>query len=144
VIAVDANILIYVFEGNQEFGKTSLQLLKTIEQTKLNGLTSELAYAEICSFPEMSDKNAEQAKHFIEQVDLEIYEITKDILINSATIRRKKGIKLPDAIYLATAISAGATHFVTNDKSLLSKKVEGLSIVPLLEWQSNLKKIIKF
>jgi predicted nucleic acid-binding protein len=36
----------------------------------------------------------------------------------AAQLRARHNLRTPDAIQLATSISAGATHFVTNDNTL--------------------------
>ena len=46
---------------------------------------------------------------------LETYDITPSIAELSAQLRSQYTLRTPDAIQIATAIHAGATHFITND-----------------------------
>lgn len=46
------------------------------------------------------------------------YDVSPEIAQNAAEIRAEHGIHTPDAIQLATAVHAGATFFLTNDRNL--------------------------
>ena len=56
----------------------------------------------------------------------EILEKTKEIM--------KLGIRTKDATHLACAISAEASFFITTDKKLLNKSVDGIAIVNPMEF----------
>jgi predicted nucleic acid-binding protein len=50
-----------------------------------------------------------------------------------AAIRRDRRLKAPDAIQLASAASAGADLFVTNDARLQGKHVPGIQFIVSLD-----------
>ena len=52
-----------------------------------------------------------------------------DIAAQAAAIRAATGLKLPDAIHLATAIVSGAAAFLTNDSALA---IRGNATIPVL------------
>lgn len=56
-----------------------------------------------------------------------VVEMTKQIAMLSAKIRAQYNVRTPDSIQLATAISSGASEFITADRRL-PKKVEDLII----------------
>ena len=54
---------------------------------------------------------------------------TRELWEDAARIRADTGLKTPDALHAATALSAGCTLFITNDTDF--RRVEGLPIVVL-------------
>ena len=54
---------------------------------------------------------------------------TRELWEDAARIRADTGLKTPDALHAATALSAGCALFVTNDTDF--RRVEGLPIVVL-------------
>jgi len=63
--------------------------------------------------------------------DVQLIPISLSILEKAAHLRATTGLKSPDAIHAATALSSGSTVFVTNEKSF--KRVPGLTVVVLSE-----------
>lgn len=55
---------------------------------------------------------------------LKVKSVSRNILINSAGTRNKLGLKLPDAIHMATSIDQECKTFITNDRKL--KAPEGM------------------
>ena len=49
---------------------------------------------------------------------LKVIPFAPDLAADVAVIRGMRSIQLPDAIHMATARAAGATAFITNDRSL--------------------------
>jgi predicted nucleic acid-binding protein len=47
-----------------------------------------------------------------------IVDISRDHLRAAAQLRAASGVKVPDALQLATALAGGCTAFVTNDRDL--------------------------
>ena len=54
---------------------------------------------------------------------------TRELWEDAARIRADTGLKTPDALHAATALSAGCTLFVTNDTDF--RRVQGLPVVVL-------------
>ena len=54
---------------------------------------------------------------------------TRELWEDAARIRADTGLKTPDALHAATALSIGCTLFITNDTDF--RRVEGLPIVVL-------------
>ncbi|HEV2352656.1 MAG TPA: PIN domain-containing protein, partial [Puia sp.] len=65
-------------------------------------------------------------------------DVTTEIADKAAELSTKAGDKLKniDSIHLATALSANADTFWTNDHELASVKVEGLEIKSLRKYSS--------
>ncbi len=50
---------------------------------------------------------------------LQIVPVSSDILDMAAQLRaRRNGLKLPDAIHIASALAVGTTHFLTEDRDI--------------------------
>ena len=73
---------------------------------------SAITEIEILSFPALEANDEHQIKLFIN--DINLVELTRDIKQQTIILRRKKRLKLPDAIICATAISTNAI-LVTDD-----------------------------
>jgi predicted nucleic acid-binding protein len=56
-------------------------------------------------------------------------ELTRDQLRAAAQLRAASGAKMPDALQIVAAISAGCRTFVTNDRRM--PEVSGLRVVQL-------------
>jgi predicted nucleic acid-binding protein len=46
--------------------------------------------------------------------------IDRSILVDAAHYRARLGIKLPDAIHVATAVAAGCEIFLSNDRKIIT------------------------
>jgi len=52
-----------------------------------------------------------------------------DDIFHKAESITKKGIKIKDALHIACAIFANADYFITTDKKLLNKTIQGITIL---------------
>ena len=62
---------------------------------------------------------------------LRVHPVTREVLMGAARIRALSGHRLPDAIHLATAKTAGSGVFLTNDRRIAA--VDDLDVVQLSE-----------
>jgi predicted nucleic acid-binding protein len=89
----------------------------------LSIVTSELALAEVLVMP-MRTGNAALVNHYIEAVSsreyLDVVPVNRDIIIGSARLRSASAVRLPDAIHVATALAAGCSVFLSEDKRIPS------------------------
>lgn len=118
-VALDSNIFIYYFEANPEFGPTSKKLVDSLSAKNITGVTSIISLLELLSKKGLPKNIARQLEEdFFEIPNLTVSELTREITVATAGIRRKYGFRLSDSIQLATAKLNKAQAFVTNDRRL--------------------------
>ena len=132
----DTNIFIYAIDGHEEYSELLQAIFAYISNNKILVITSELTLAE-CLVKPMKDGNHEAVKQFSNHIKtnefLKVKSVSRKILISSADARNKLGLKLPDAIHMATAIEQKCKTFITNDQKLKApENMERIYIKDLL------------
>ncbi len=126
--AFDANVLIYFLGHSTEFGSLAGDAIES--SLKRGGVVfSTIAIAEYLSHP-ISNESA--LRDFLTLTDC--VPVSELVAVKAADIRKShNGIRLPDALHLATALVSGAATFITHDNQLLKLgQVENLVIKPLV------------
>jgi predicted nucleic acid-binding protein len=132
-VYLDSNVFINAYETKLSQGHHAWLILTAIEDGELIGVTSELTLAEVLVKP-IEQRNYELAEHYQEIIapagGFEVSAINRSILIEAASLRAvSKGLRLPDAIHVATARLNACTHFLSDDRRLSA--APGLAIVQL-------------
>lgn len=131
-IYFDTNVFIYALEGHEEYKTVLAQIFTQVAEENLSTITSEISLAE-CLVKPVKDNNeaaiAAYKKHIASNSLLNVISIDRNILIESASLRCELGLKLPDAIHMATAVAKDCKTFITNDRKL--KTPEGMQQVYL-------------
>ena len=119
VIGLDTSPFIYHLETHPRYGPVAATLFAWLERRGASAVTSTITMTELLVHP--------YRKNDIDRVN-SIYaatstypnllwlETTLAIADEAARLRAAYGLRTPDAIQIATAMSAGATGFVGNDK----------------------------
>jgi predicted nucleic acid-binding protein len=105
-IMIDTNIVIYFLEGNEVLEGISREVFSVIERGEAKGFISVISVAEIlvkpmklCNSPLVDKINS-----FLNTFpNLYIHGIDKSIAIEAANIRAATGLKMPDALIIASA-----------------------------------------
>jgi len=130
----DANVAIYRFEGIEPYASASEPLWEALQNQSLPIITSELTLLEVLVKPMREGNTSLLAvfrKMLLDTQGLQCLIIDRKVLELAAQIRAKCRLKTADAIHAATALRAGASLFLTNDKEF--RRVPGLSVVILAE-----------
>jgi predicted nucleic acid-binding protein len=129
----DTNLFIYLWEDYGTLSQSVAELRAKMLRRGDQLLTSTLTLAEILVKPTDAG-DAELCRKYEEAISSVALLIPLDVKVARiyAAIRRDRLLKAPDIIQLASAASAAADLFVTNDARLQGKHVPGIQfIVPL-------------
>lgn len=121
-IYLDTNALIGILERAENLDEAQDRLVGEINDGGLEAVTSELALAE-CLVKPIADRDETMIRNYMwllatDSKFLRVIPVTRDVILEAARVRAASGIKLPDAIHLATAKIAACQAFVSNDKRL--------------------------
>jgi predicted nucleic acid-binding protein len=122
-IALDTNVLIYFFEGAEPWASKAEKILNAIMKGKDEGIISTITIAEVLTgFYLAGDTvRAAKAKRLLGDWTLngfKIVPVTFEIADLAASLRAKRGGRLPDALIAATAINQSANLIYSQDKDL--------------------------
>ncbi len=126
---LDTNFFIYVLEEVEPWAEVAGSILIALQQGECEAVTSELSLAE-CLVKPMELGRKEIADVYLEflrdRPSLVIVPVSREILIEAASLRGLSRIKLRDAIHGATALQGGCTSFLTHDDRL---KIPGIRMI---------------
>ncbi len=131
-LALDSNIFIYHFEEHPEYIAHTSQIFQELINASAHGLTSTISLIETLSYPAPPDLLMKIKERFKILPNLTIFDVTEEIAIEAAKIRRTYGFRLPDSVQLATAVTKKANTFITNDTRL--KKFKEIKVALLEEF----------
>jgi len=118
---LDTNVVISVVEAAGRLAETQTRFIAGIDGASIEALTSELTLAE-CLVKPFADKNAAAVEAYLlflnGRRNLPVVPINRHILTVAARLRTELGVKLPDAIHIATAEAAECGVFLTNDRGI--------------------------
>ncbi|MFQ6064322.1 MAG: type II toxin-antitoxin system VapC family toxin [Candidatus Bathyarchaeia archaeon] len=130
IIGIDTVAFIYHLEENHMYLPFTNVLFEMVENGIIKGVTSVITVMEILVKPKKErNEQAIQEYKFILQTfpNLKIKPIDFHTAEKAAELRAKYGIKPPNAIHLAAALTERANAFVTNDEKL--KQVEEIETI---------------
>lgn len=128
---LDANIIIYRVEAVEPFNQQVLTIVQELVACYPNAgiAVSRLSMMECLVKPlrDQNDVDIERYRGFFSSAGLQIVEIGSLILEAATLLRARHGLRTPDAIQAASAMSLkGPVTFLTGDKQF--SKVPGLKV----------------
>ena len=120
-VYLDTNLIVYAVEGFDEHRAFLEGLFRLIDAGQTTAVTSELTLAEALVRPLEAghDDVIKLYDNLLQNSErLGFLPIDRSILLEAARYRAELGIKLPDAIHVATAIAGNCDVFLTNDKRI--------------------------
>jgi predicted nucleic acid-binding protein len=135
VVGLDTNCLVYFLEHSDPGRAAYLEthVFEPMSRGAVKGVTSSLTLAELLvpMYRAHAPGDAAAFRAGPEALDgLSMLPVTDDVADLSAEIRGQTGLKLADAVQVATARLAGASALLTNDRRLDRPGV-GIAVVVL-------------
>lgn len=126
-VFLDANVLIYLIEGNSPQAGQAKSFVAACEQRGDLLMTSSLAVGEVLVKPlQAGDLDLlRQYQTFFESPQIKVIQFTQECTIVFARLRGI-GVKAPDAIHLSCASTSKVDVFATNDQRLAKLIVPGI------------------
>lgn len=120
VIYADANVVIRLIEGDALTRAPLEARLLPLRGTGRFLLTSRLTRLECRVKPLRTGDLAVVRLYdaFFSGAEIQLLELTSDVVEKATDLRATLNLKTPDALHLASAILAGASAFLTGDRSL--------------------------
>jgi len=130
----DTNLFIYFLEGNDEMSLSTKQLRRNMLARRDHLLTSTFTLGEILVKPLQAGDSARcgEYENVIGSVAL-LLPFDAKAAWKYAAIRRDRSVRAPDAVQLACAATANVDLFVTNDRRLQGKQVDGIQFIVALD-----------
>ncbi len=125
--AFDADVLIYAADRDNELGA---QVRPLLEQSDGGRIGSVLLLLEVLAKPMRRDPDAPETRalvRVISRVDLRPVDAPTARLALSLAV--SYGLRAADAVHLATAVTAGADRFVTNNRKDFPRTVSEIDVV---------------
>ena len=121
LIGLDTSIFIYHLEGNQAYYRITREILGLIESGKCQGVISTVTIMEL-TVQAWRQNRQDIAMHYeallVNFPNLILKDVTRNVARGAARLRAKYNIRPADALLVATALTWGATIWVTNDVKL--------------------------
>lgn len=133
-VYIDANVAIYSVEKIEPYWTLLRPLWVTAQTGRFIIVSSELLFFETLIKPlQKNDSILETVFRdlLLHSREVQLHPITLSILESAARLRSVTGLKTPDAIHAATALTANITLFLTNDQDF--RRVPGLPVTLLSE-----------
>jgi predicted nucleic acid-binding protein len=142
-IYLDTNVFIEMFETRSPASSLLWDLFGRAYTSGITFISSELTLAEILVRPiaeAHKTQNWRQVSDYREQIaDKDGFQtiapVSRDVLDYAANIRALvKGVKLPDAIHLATAVIQKCDFFLSNDRPLADRVLNATPRFPIRQF----------
>lgn len=131
-IFIDTSSFIYYIEEHEKYIEAVDPLFSHISQGRIIGYTSFITLSEVLTKP-IEEKNkklvCKDEDLLTNSKGLILTDMDKNIAVESAKLRVKYRMKIPDAIQVTSGLVNGAKVFITNDSNL--KKIKEIKVIVL-------------
>lgn len=134
-VGVDTAAFIYFIEEDLRFLPVVVPLFAAVDDRRIEIVVSALALLEVLVVPYRAGnvRLAERYEALLTRSrGVRMIDLSRDLLRVAAQLRAQTGVATPDAMQLATAVSAGCSTFITNDRRL--PDVSGLKILQIASY----------
>jgi len=136
-LAFDTAPIIYFIEANPKYVSLINEIFNRVDAGLIQGVTSVITLAEVLVHP-ISRGQSELGENYRELLqqsgNFHTAPITVTIAEAAASIRATYGLRLADAMQIATAIESDCEAFVCNDRAMRRVRELRVLILDELEW----------
>jgi len=119
-VAIDTNVFIDVKNKEPSYS-FSKKVLDWIDEGRVKGIVSTVVIAEMCAgyyeTKELREKD-EFLTHLLSSPNYEVVEVSAGVADEAGRVRAATGLRLPDAMIVASGLKRRGKHLVSNDVSL--------------------------
>jgi len=118
-VVLDTNIFLNVKNREGPYLEPSRRVLDAVDEGKLQAIVSAVSIAELCSGYYMAgDERGKQEliTHLVSSKGYVVVDLDLKLADWAGRIRAETGLRLPDAIILASGLAGGASCIVTHDE----------------------------
>ena len=127
IVLVDSAPIIYILEAHARFAARFAPMFQRHADGEIVLAVTTVTIAEVLTGPLKAGEEALAKRYRAVLEAWQVVDFTCDIAESAARLRGKYGLKLPDAIQVASALSINADALVTHDRDFA--KVRGLRIL---------------
>ncbi len=126
--AFDADVLIYAANPRDTVGAVVLANLPPLRDGKPTGIGSVLLLAEVLTKPTRGGETDEILALAVILSRLDLKPVDRATAELAVALGATYGLRAADAIHLASAVSAGADRFITNNRKDFPKSITEIDI----------------
>jgi predicted nucleic acid-binding protein len=127
LLLVDSAPIIYTLEANARFAERFAPMFQRHAQGELALAVTTITIAEVLTGPLKAGEEALAKRYRAVLESWQVVNFTADIAESAARLRGIYGLKLPDAIQLASALAINADALVTHDRDFAP--VRGIKVL---------------
>jgi predicted nucleic acid-binding protein len=134
-VGVDTAIFVYFIQEHPQFLPLIEPLFQEVDAGRRELITSALTLLEVLVIPYRSGDQVLAGRYealLTMSRGVRIADISRDILRAAAQLRAATRVKTPDSLQLVSALAAGCTTFLTNDRDL--PRITGLRVLQLASY----------
>lgn len=129
VLGVDTPIFVYHFEAHPRYLPLTEEILRGVQNGRWAAITSVLTLMELTVRPWQLNRAAVARAYealLIHYPNLSVADVTLSVARQAAQLRARYRLRPADALQVATALTLGATVFVSNGRAFMR-------LLPLLD-----------
>jgi predicted nucleic acid-binding protein len=130
---LDTNIFLNVINREEPFFKNSSTLLDLIDDGRLFGIVSTISVAELATGYYAAGDEAGLRRfllHLLSSENYQLVDVDSSVAELAGKIRNETGLRLPDALIIASGLKAGAVNVVTCDDEFKKAEKTLKSVTP--------------
>lgn len=132
VLGLDTMLFIYYFEDAPPYARILQPLFEALERGTHRGVASTLTVLELLVKP-LRERRTREAAEYRAALEgfpnLQLVPLDAAVAAEAAGLRARHALRTPDAVQVASALTGGATIFITNDRTL--ERVAGIEVLLL-------------